>query len=352
MTNIFSLLITRPMGFIIEAIYTLIPNYGVAIILFTILIKAIIFPLTYKSQKSMIKQQRISPLLQELQKKYADDKEKLSAETMKLYKENNVSMTGGCLPLLLQFPIIIGLYRVIMKPLQFVKAINIDDQSIKGVTQVLVNSFPDLFNAKYKITDILANSQIQLSKAAQNLLADPEKLKMVKGVSVSSDQVMHTAHRFALDFNFLGIDLSRIPSDVTKLFTGQTHDLSILFVILVPLIATLLTWLTTKLQQSQTKQYAKKPEKPKRYTGKEPEKDTTQTMTNTMNIMMPAMTAIFTFTMPAGIGFYWITSSAVQIAQQYFMNKHLNKKEGEIVVNQLDGKQSAGAGGKKKRKKR
>jgi len=348
--NIFSFLVTHPMGFIIEAIYTLIPNYGVAIILFTLLIKGLLFPLTFKSQKSMVKQQRIAPLLKELQVKYADDKEKLSAETMKLYKDNNVSMTGGCLPLLIQFPIIIGLYRVIMKPLEYIKTIDIGDQTIQNVAKVLKNSYPDLFNAKYTATQILANSQIQLSKAAQNLVAHPDQMKLVKGVSVSSDQVMHTAHRFALDFNFLGIDLSRIPSDVMKLFSGQLHDYSILVVLLVPLIATLLTWLTSVMQQKQTKSLAPKPEKPKRYTGKEPEKDTTQTMTNTMNIMMPAMTAVFTFTMPAGIGFYWITSSAVQLVQQYFMNKHLNKKEGEVVVNQLEGKQTNG--GKKKRKKR
>ena len=80
--DIFSLLITRPMGYIIEFVYTLIPNYGVAIILFTLLIKALLFPLNYKSQKSIIRQQRLQPLLQEIQTKYANDKEKQSMETM------------------------------------------------------------------------------------------------------------------------------------------------------------------------------------------------------------------------------------------------------------------------------
>lgn len=352
--NIFSFLVTRPMGFIIEAIYTLIPNYGVAIILFTILIKAILFPLTFKSQKSMIKQQRIAPLLQELQKKYANDQEKLSAETMKLYRENHVSMTGGCLPLLLQFPIIIGLYRVIMKPLEFIKSINITDKTVTESSKVLINSFPDLFNtAKMSTDQILSNSQIQLSKAAQMLVADPSKLNMVKDVSVSSGQVMETAHKFALNFNFLGVDLSRVPSDAFKLFTGQSKDWTILFVILVPLVATLLTWLSTQLQQSETKKAAKKvQEKPKRYTGKEPEKaSTTESMSKSMNIMMPAMTLIFTFTLPSGIGLYWIASSAVQIAQQYFITKHLNKKEGELDVKGIEEPKSVSSY-KKKRKKR
>ncbi len=351
--NIFSFLVTRPMGFIIEAIYTLIPNYGVAIILFTILIKAILFPLTFKSQKSMIKQQRIAPMLQELQKKYANDQEKLSAETMKLYRENNVSMTGGCLPLLIQFPIIIGLYRVIMKPLEFIKSINMSDKAVTQTSKVLINSFPDLFNtAKASTEQILSNSQIQLSKAAQMLVADPSKLKMAKDVSISSKQVMETANQFALNFNFLGIDLSRVPSDAFKLFTGQLKDWSILIVLVVPIVATLLTWLSAQLQQSEAKKSAKKlEEKPKRYTGKEPEKNTAASMSKSMNIMMPAMTLVFTFTLPSGIGLYWIASSAVQIAQQYFITKHLNKKEGELDVKGLE-KPEPVNGRKKKRKKR
>ena len=105
----FEFCITRPLGFIIQHIYNLVQNYGWSIILFTVVIKLILLPLQVKSQKSMKKQQKIQPLMAELQKKYANDKEKLQTETMKLYKENNVSMTGGCLPLLIQFPILIGL---------------------------------------------------------------------------------------------------------------------------------------------------------------------------------------------------------------------------------------------------
>ena len=115
MINIFDLLVNKPLGFIIEQIYKLGLNYGWSIIIFTIIVKLIILPLNIKSQKAMRKQQKVQPILMELQKKYANDREKLSTETMKVYKENNISMMGGCLPLLIQFPILIGLWNVIRK---------------------------------------------------------------------------------------------------------------------------------------------------------------------------------------------------------------------------------------------
>ena len=105
----FEFFITRPLGFIINLIYGLVSNYGVAIILFTIIVKMILLPLNIRSQKAMKKQQKIQPIIAELQKKSANDQEKLQREMMKIYRDNNISMTGGCLPMLIQFPILIGL---------------------------------------------------------------------------------------------------------------------------------------------------------------------------------------------------------------------------------------------------
>ena len=107
--NLFDMIITRPMGFIIEHIYGFVQNYGWAIIIFTVLIKLVVLPLTVKSQKAMKKQQKVQPYIAELQKKYANDQQKLQQEMMKVYKENNISMAGGCLAKLIQKPILVGL---------------------------------------------------------------------------------------------------------------------------------------------------------------------------------------------------------------------------------------------------
>ena len=106
-------------GFMLNLIYGIVKNYGLAIILFTLLIKIIVLPLTLKQQKSMTKMQRMQPKLKEIQEKYKDDKDKTAQETMKLYKEYGVSPMGGCLPLLIQFPILIAFYQVIQKPVEY-----------------------------------------------------------------------------------------------------------------------------------------------------------------------------------------------------------------------------------------
>ena len=111
--------IVLALGWVIKLIYDIVHNYGLAIILFTIVIKALLLPLNIKSQRAMKKQQQIQPIIAELQKKYANDQAKLQQEMMKVYKENGVSMSGGCLPLLIQMPILIALYQVIRTPITY-----------------------------------------------------------------------------------------------------------------------------------------------------------------------------------------------------------------------------------------
>ena len=103
------------LGWILKMFYYLTANYGVAIIVFTVFIKLAMLPLDLKQRKSLAKTQQLQPLLDALQKKYANDKEKLNTETMKLYKKYDINPMGGCLPMLIQFPIIIALYWVVRK---------------------------------------------------------------------------------------------------------------------------------------------------------------------------------------------------------------------------------------------
>ncbi|MBQ7718278.1 MAG: YidC/Oxa1 family membrane protein insertase [Clostridia bacterium] len=104
------------LGQIMEFLYNFVQNYGVAIFLFTLIVRIILLPLNIKQQKSMIKMQKINPLLTELQTKYKNDKEKQNQETMKLYKKYKISPMSGCFPMLIQFPILIALIWVIYDP--------------------------------------------------------------------------------------------------------------------------------------------------------------------------------------------------------------------------------------------
>lgn len=333
----FEYLITKPMGFIIEHIYNLVANYGLAIIIFTIIIKMILIPLNIRSQKAMRKQQKIQPIIAELQKKYANDQEKLQREMMKIYKENNISMTGGCLPMLIQFPILIGLYQVIQRPLSYLIGVNwgeLTDAANPVVAEVyrlrdaMVNLGYNLGNyAEATVEMIKKTGQIQLSKWAEIVGANGSALEGVSGGT----------HPWVINFNFLGLDLSNAPSAAfSKIMALDFSDWSIIALLAIPLLAVVASVISMKVTQAQSGQ-------------NKTNSDNNQAaqMSKTMNLMMPVMTGFFTITLPAGLGLYWIISSVVQIAQQLALNFYFNKKGEDVVVTIPEKKQQHG----KKRKK-
>ncbi len=308
--SLFELCITRPLGFLIQVIYNLVQNYGLSIILFTIIIKLILLPLQIHSQKAMKKQQKVQPIIAELQKKYANDQQKLSAEMMKVYKENGVSMSGGCLPLLIQMPILYALYRVIQRPLTYIKGIDFTSEAVianvQKVLSMMKEQFPDVIGnlADSTVDQINKMYQIHLSTWA-------DKLGLAKDFG------------WDINFNFLGLDLSGIPSKaITEIMAGNFSDIGTILLILIPIIAMLATWFSMKQSQSMTQNP----------NARQNEDNPAQSMNKSMSLMMPIMTGFFTVTLPSGIGIYWIVSSLVQIAQQYVLNKYFDRKEDDFVV--------------------
>ncbi len=308
----FNLIITTPLGFIIEKIYNLVNNYGWAIIIFTIIIKMLILPLTIKSQKAMKKQQKIQPIIQDLQVKYKNDPEKLQTEMMKVYRENDVSMMGGCWPMLIQMPILIGLYQVIQRPLSYL--MNVDFNAADAINKTIelrrgmIAAGQNIGNlAKVSMEDLANTSQIQLAKWSETIhgASDP----------------------WVINFDFLGMDLSNVPMmAVNAIFSGNFSDLSIVLLILIPILAVASTWFVSKQSQKMTQ--AKQTEEQK----KKIETDPSAQMSKQMMLMMPIMTGIFTFTLPSGIGIYWIISNVMQIIQQFCLNKYFDTKEDDFVV--------------------
>jgi len=118
--DIFGTLIARPFGWVFWAILQLINNYGVAIVIFSLIVKIILYPLQYKSKKGMLAQMRLQPKIKDIEARYKNDRTAYNTELQKLYTENGISPMSGCLPMLLLFPIMIGLYRVIRQPLTYV----------------------------------------------------------------------------------------------------------------------------------------------------------------------------------------------------------------------------------------
>ena len=307
------------LGWIIKTIYDLVQNYGVAIILFTIVVKLLLLPLNIKSQKAMKKQQKIQPIMAELQKKYANDQQKLQQEMMKVYKENNVSMAGGCLPMLIQMPILVALYQAIQKPLTY------------------------MFNVPYKnIPSDVVNKVVELAeKAGEKVTGSAEQfvsqLMSVDQIKISSwaGQVEGKLHEWYINFNFLGLDLSKKPQNAIAYLSDPMENLSVVLLLLIPILAIVSSFLQSKITMKQSGQ------------DKNSGTDQAQSMNAMMKWMMPIMSGYFALILPAGIGLYWIVSGVVQIIQQLALNYYFEKKGEDFVVKVPEKRYQHGKKGKK-----
>ena len=311
--------IVMALGWIIKTIYDLVQNYGVAIILFTIVVKLLLLPLNIKSQKAMKKQQKIQPIMAELQKKYANDQQKLQQEMMKVYKENNVSMAGGCLPMLIQMPILVALYQAIQKPLTY------------------------MFNVPYKnIPSDVVNKVVELAeKAGEKVTGNAEQfvsqLMSIDQIKISSwaGQVEGKLHEWYINFNFLGLDLSKKPQNAIAYLSDPMENLSVVLLLLIPILAIVSSFLQSKITMKQSGQ------------DKNSGTDQAQSMNAMMKWMMPIMSGYFALILPAGIGLYWIVSGVVQIIQQLALNYYFEKKGEDFVVKVPEKRYQHGKKGKK-----
>ena len=256
-------------GGILKFFYDIFGNYGLAIIGFTLAVNIILLPLTWKQQKSTTKMQSLQPELQRIQQKYKNDKEKLNMETMKLYQDNNINPMSGCLPLLIQLPIIIILYKVVYSPITYMFG---------------VEKLAELQKLYPGFTGPMAEVQ----------LADKASL---------------------INFKLLpNINLSEMPS--------YSH---FNWLLLIPILAGVttyaLTWLTTRQAE------ARKTEQQKQKDKENPAANSMQTMSK----IMPLITVFFAFSFPAAIGFYWIMNNIFKMIQQIAVNKILSKEDPLVV---------------------
>lgn len=277
-------IINVPLGYLFRFIFLVVQNYGWTLVLFTIITKAILLPLSVKQQKSMSKMQAIQPRLAELQKKYQYDKEKLNQETMKLYQSNKINPMGGCLPLLIQFPLLIGLYNIIRNPLTYV--IQLGKHGLPAISELIDVMTP----MGLKISGNIIN-EIPIAKfMSEHFAAVVEKLPSLANVQT-------------IDFNFLGLDLSQTPS---------LNELSPL--LLIPILAGLSTFLSSWLSQKMSG------------TPKPSSDNSTASTMQMMTYIFPFMTVFFAFSLPAGLGLYWIISNIVQLIQQVVLTQYFAKK--------------------------
>lgn len=285
----FTAIITWPFSWLLLTLYEIVSNYGLAVILFALVVKIVLLPFQMKSKRSTMRTTRLTPLMKELEKKHEGNKQKYQEAVAKLYKDEKINPMSGCLWTLIPFPILIALYSVIRQP--FTRLMGLTAQNIQTITDRLVSM--GLYEIPGKVD---AYGEITLA----NLVHD----HFPQFQDISSKLV-------DLDFNFLGMNLGMRPewNFFTKVdWSDSASWAPALGLFLIPVISALLSYLAMKVS-----------------TAGNPGAEMQQGGMKGMMMVMPLMSVYICFIMPAALGIYWIANSVFGMIQDYLLNKHYNK---------------------------
>jgi len=336
--------IVKLLGYIMEGIFYVldkigIPNIGLAIILFTIVMYLLMMPLTIKQQKFSKLSARMNPEIQAIQAKYKGKQDQASMlamnqETKAVYAKYGVSPSGSCVQLLIQMPILFALYRVIYAMPAYVTKIGeafgvLADkimQAPNGVEEVKALSSAVYFAKNFDIAGNTRNAIIDtLNKTSTlDMAALSEKFGLAELTYNGSLILSNSAEKGLLDVynNFLGLNIGNSPMDTMKTAFAAGNYLLLAGAIAIPVLAAVTQWLNYKLMpQAATNDDNKK---------KQPANDTAEAMQQSMkmmNTLMPIMSAWFCLTLPAGMGLYWVIGAVVRSIQQVAINKHIDRMD-------------------------
>lgn len=330
--------IAKAIGVIINFIYVAlsntfgIENVGFTIIIFTIVVYMILFPFTYKQQKFSRLNMKMSPELKAVQKKYEGKTDQqsriaMSQETQAIYDKYGVSPTGSCLPMLIQFPILLAVYRVVYNIPAYVSSVKdvygtvvSDIVSVNGYDKAIKNIVSDL-----NIKRLSLNFDGSEKEAANSVIDAISKFTdsgwnaLVDNFPQFSDHI-NSLHKTVAHFNdFLGLDISYSPFESVKMFMPEGKFVLVIIAILLPIVSGLSQWLSMKLTMATQDPTSMK------------ENPAMQQM-KAMNTFMPFFSVILVFTSPIGLGLYWITSAVVRCIQQFFLNKHFDKLNFDEII--------------------
>ncbi len=333
--------IVEIMGYIMSALFKFtslfgVQNIGLSIILFTLVVKVLMFPLTIKQQKASKLMAVMQPEIQAIQNKYKgktdnDSMMKMNVETKAVYEKYGTSMTGGCLQLVIQLPILLALYRVIYNIPAYVGSVKTHFMNIvfalTGVASATdladgagasLLQFATEHGVNLKGMNAIGDLTGVTGTALGNKMVDilykmnPSQWGELAGAFPNAADVIHENYKIIEGMNsFLGINLAAQPFDGS--FVPNLAWL-------IPILAGLSQYLSTKLMMNTNPSSAGQDE------------NQAAQMMKSMNITMPLMSVFFCFTFPAAVGIYWVSSSVFQILQQLIVNKYLNSMDLDQLI--------------------
>ena len=296
-------IITVPFGMLIGVLYDLVNNYGLAIIIFAVIVQLVLLPISAKSKKSMMKMSRIQPKMQEIQQKYANDKQKQQEAMQQLQKEEGATMgCGGCLWSLVPLLILIPLISVIREPIVYILG---DAENASKIVEIIKGAAPDLFSSNNYYEQVIAAQAIpqyaeQIKAAIPNISAET-----LKGIN----------------FNFLGINLGLTPQ--FNVFAWKVWDWATIGLFLIPLLSAGQQVLSMLLSQKSNNSVITDENG---IEDKETAKNSQSNQSNkVMMWMMPIMSLWIGFTVPAALSLYWFVGGVIRMVEDHFLTKHYRK---------------------------
>lgn len=268
------------LGMIIRFIYGLVNNnYFISIVLFTILTKLLLFPLYLTQIKSTERIRKIEPMVKKINEKYKNDQQKQAEELTKLYSENKINPMGGCLPLLIQIPLIFAMFAIVRQPLTYV--LDMPQEQIVECTK-----------------EVLQKEEVSEEEVEQN------QIVVAKEKNLINMEV------------FNGFNLGDIPANV---FSKDENKKASPLALSIPILTVIFSIVSNKMAQKNSQMT-----------------DEQKEMQKSMNLMMPLLSGSIAYSMPLALGIYWLLGNILQIVQQLLMNmimKHDEKKE-KLALNE------------------
>ena len=291
-------LLLTPFVWVLMLFYELFDNYGIALILFAVLVKVILFPLSIKAKRSMIQMNMLNGQMQKLQKLYGNNREKYNLEVQKLYEKEKVNPMGGCLWSLLPLVILLPLYAIIRQPLTYL--MNLTPDVISEVARVV-----DWNNAAVSagwIKEAADFANVGYNQLYLASLITPENIGAVQAVAEGAR---------VINFNFLGLNLAQMPQ--WQFWTWSSVDWAHIGLFLMPIVSagsgllfSLIMMKTNAVNQQSQNAAANSTNK-------------------TMLIISPLMSLWIGFAMPAGLSVYWISQNVLSMLQEFLAGKLLKK---------------------------
>ena len=282
-------------GYILEWIYLLVKNYGLAIIIFSVLVKIVMLPISIRQQKTMKKNEKIQKELKILQIKHKGNPERLNQETMELYKREKVNPFGGCFTIIIQFILLISMFYLVKSPLTYMQKIdnNVIENEIVEIKKV---------NGEDSISQVY-----------------PE-MSVIKYLKQNND----TENQMYINMDFLGLDLSKVPQE--NFGDWKVFVIPVLYVISSILSIKLTTNMTNKKKEKKEKNEEKALLTEENKAEMDQEEMAAQ-MNKIMSLMMPILSVSVSLIAPLGLALYWLINNIIMMIERLMLNKLFSKEE-------------------------